>query len=237
MKIGLIVAGVPPWYPPGIVDLMILEYKNFVESNSSLKLNLIVSYIPSLQDSEFVYDGVGCYFPYPGSLLPSTRAFFPADADCNILLYDWRNKSPCYGGGTWGYGINDVPFLAMPLGPWSDELNTWDGWAYSRTHTIVHEWLHELDIILERLGYTLFRSSDDCDQPPYNYNDINDPGWQTCYKRMLSELTPEMYTALGETTQTSCPSNYTNVFGNCTNNNTLIALLAGTAIVGIVMKQ
>lgn len=228
MKIGMVICGTPSWYPAGIVDLIISGYKNFVESNSALKLNLVKSYNPALQDSEFVHDGSGCYFPYPGSLLPSTVSKFPSDAKCNILLYDWKGKSPCYGGGTWGYGVNNIPFTAIPLGPWSDELNTWDGWTYSKTQTLVHEWLHELDIIFERSGYTSFRSSDDCDEAPYNYNDQTDQGWQTCYKRMLSEITPEMYTSLGETTtKITCSSNQINMAGTCVDKGALIIGITG----------
>lgn len=195
MNVGVLAFGTPSWYPSSAVDNMIAEYKSFVQNNSLIDLNLTVRKYSALADDEFQQWG-SCYFPAPWKLYQSTKDKFPTNQQSNIVLFDWKNKPLCWGGGAWGgnVGINGVPICFVPLGPWSNELSPWGPWTLSKSQTLVHEWLHNLDMIFERLGYPLFESSDECER--YGYSEENDPGWVNCYKSFLNQITEPMYRAI-----------------------------------------
>lgn len=178
------------------------EFKEFIEANSQFKLNIVSNQYPSLQSSDIGYwdtQNPPCYFVSPQSLTQASIDKLPFNVGSNIVLYDYINLSPvCWGGGTYPkeYGIDGVPFIAIPLNFGNN--TPFYPWKRSGSQILVHEWLHALDDIFLGLGYPGFISSDECDT--MGYTSIN--GWQDCYKRLLSEITIPMYQAISGSTGT-----------------------------------
>lgn len=207
--VGITVFGQPFGYS---ASALISEFKTFIEANSQFEIVTVTQDIqPVLSDSEFFsWDcgtGVGgtcfpscttCYyFPTPWSLSDTNKQKLPKDVQCNIILYDYKNIPPAFGGGMFNgdVGINNVPFIAIPLGawPWAD-LPPCGGWNIAQTGALVHEWLHAIEWIFSKIGYSSFSNTDKCGD--YGFTDSNDPCWTNCYKYILSLVTDPMYTAL-----------------------------------------
>jgi chitinase len=198
--IGITVFGEPAGYS---ADALISEFRSFINANSQFDVVVTVNKYPALADDEFVVDTVNnCRYPAPWTLHPDTKAKFPTNVQCNMILYDIAGYPTCYGGGDWGgdLGVNGVPFCFVPLGafPTVDNLPSCIGnvcsWNRALTQTLVHEWMHAIDWIFNQLGFPSFPSIDTCTD--YGFTGTNDPGWQNCMKYFLSLVTIPMYEAI-----------------------------------------
>ena len=193
--VGITVFGEPAGYS---ANALILEFQSFITANSQFNLVITQSMQASLTDAEFyTWDGGQTYFPTPDSLSDTNKQLLPQDVQINMILYDWKNKQPTFGGAMWGgdYGINGVPFVAIPLGAWPWADNSPGGpWTRALSQTLVHEWMHGIDWILEQLAYPALPSTDECGL--YGYTSDNDPGWGNCLTFFLSLITEEAYIAL-----------------------------------------
>ena len=193
--IGITVFGEPSGYS---ASALISEFQSFVQANSQFDIIITQSMQTSLSDSEFyTWDGGISYFPTPETLSFANKQFLPQDVQINMILYDWRSKQPAFGGAMWGgdSGIKGVPFIEIPLGAWPDQDNSPGGpWTRALSQTLVHEWMHGIDWILEQLAYSALPSTDSC--PQYGYTPDNDPGWGNCLTYLLSLITTDAYIAL-----------------------------------------
>lgn len=193
--VGITVFGEPAGYS---ANALISEFQSFVQTNSQFDIIITQSMQDPLSDSEFyTWDGGSTYFPTPSTLSYTHKQMLPQDVQINMILYDWRNKPPAYGGAMWGgdNGINGVPFIAIPLGAWPQYDNSPGGpWTRALSQTLVHEWMHGIDWILEQLAYPALPSTDSC--PQYGYTPDNDPGWGNCLTYFLSLITTDAYIAL-----------------------------------------
>lgn len=193
--VGITVFGEPAGYS---ASALISEFQSFVMTNSQFDVVITQSMQAPLSDAEFyTWDGGISYFPTPQTLSDANKQILAQDVQINMILYDWTNKQPTYGGAMWGgdNGINGVPFIAIPLGAWPWVDNSPGGpWTRALSQTLVHEWMHGIDWILEQLAYPVLPSSDSC--PQYGYTPDNDPGWARCLKYFLSLIEPDAYVAL-----------------------------------------
>jgi spore germination protein YaaH len=198
--IGITVFGEPTGYS---ADALISEFISFITTNSKFDVVVIVNKYPALEDDEFIVDTTNnCRYPTPWLLHADTKSKFPLHVQYNMILYDFKNYPVCFGGGMWGgdVGINGVPFIIIPLGAWPDVdnlpscVNSVCSWNRALTQTLVHEWMHAIDYILNQLGFPSFPSIDTCTD--YEYTGTNDPGWANCMKYFLSLLTIPMYEAI-----------------------------------------
>ncbi len=193
--VGITVFGEPAGYS---ANALISEFQSFVQANSQFGIIITQSIQAPLSDAEFyTWDGGISYFPTPQTLSFSNKQLLPQDVQINMILYDWRNKQPAFGGAMWGgdNGINGVPFIGIPLGAWPWVDNSPGGpWTRALSQTLVHEWMHGIDWILEQLAYPALPSTDSC--PQYGYTPENDPLWGNCLTYFLSLITPEAYIAL-----------------------------------------
>lgn len=214
MKIGVTIFGEPSGYP---TNAIIAEYKNFIEANSNLTLDLTVSRHEALSQSE-LYSGDGGLTWYIDVAFLTTihRTYIPTDVQVNILLYNWLNLTPSHGGLTWGgYGDptgNNIPISTFHMG--APGQSSPDGpWTYQLANAMTHEFLHALggapgdpgdSSILSILGFSNFIDIDSCcfygfngfNWTPAGCPPPNDPGWQNCMRFFLGQITPSMYTAL-----------------------------------------
>jgi len=198
--VGITVFGEPIGYS---ADALIEEYKQFIEANTQFILNIVVNKYSALADDEFVVNNTtNCKYPAPWLLHSDTKLKLPMDVQINMILYDYKGYTPCYGGGTWGgdVGINGVPFIIVPLGafPATDNLpscvNSICTWKRSLSQVLVHEWIHGVNWLLTQKGF-MIPSIDNCID--YGYTGNNDPGWQKCMKYILSQINVPMYESVG----------------------------------------
>ncbi len=195
--IGITVFGEPVGYS---ADALISEFQSFVIENSQFDLVITVNKYPALTYDEICYQPyINCdnkYWPASSCLHDETKAKFATDVQVNMMLFDIINKPICFGGACecWD-SINGVPLVMIPLGAWPDVDNIPGGpWTRALSQTLVHEWMHAIDYILELLGYPELPSTDTCTQ--YDFTGDNDPGWANCLKYFLSLITTDAYSAL-----------------------------------------
>jgi len=197
MDIGITIFGesaLPEWN----FDNIILEYKQFIESNSEFYLNLKINKYFPLSNNEIGYWSEltpPCYFMGSWNLLESTKLKIPNDVQINIVPYYHNSLTPiCWTAGTWGgnWELYGKPFISQPFGY---SYNQFPPWTYHAAHDMVHEWFHALDILLIELGFPEFPANHnihDCDNMGY----IIENGWSDCYKYYLSTITTQMYQAI-----------------------------------------
>lgn len=193
--LGICVFGEPSGYS---ADALISEFKSFVEANSQFNLAITVNKYPALADDEIClkpYSNCadGKYWAASKCLREDTKAKFLKDVHINMMMFDIKGKTLCFGGACecW-QSLNDVPLVMIPLGAWPNLDNNPGGpWRRALSQTLVHEWMHGMDWILEQLGHPELPSSDSCGQ--YGYTGTNDPGWGNCLKFFLSTITTKMY--------------------------------------------
>ena len=204
MNIGITTFGyseLPEWN----FDDIIMEYKQFIESNSKFSLNLIINTYPSLSNNEIGYWNElipPCYFMGPWTLYYETKLKIPDNVQVNIVPYHYNYLLPiCWTAGAWGgdYGLYGKPWISQPFGY---SYTQFPPWNYHAAHDMVHEWFHALDDILIKLGFPQFpnnREIHDCENLGY----IIENGWADCYKYYLSTITDQMYQAI-ENNNPSC---------------------------------
>ncbi len=175
---------------PGVAE-HITEFKQFIENNSKLRLNLTINYYSKLQDSEICPSIPNCY--EATCLLPATKQKIPFHQMSNIILYEhnWDQKPVCYAGACYCYvGTTFVPTIIIPT-LWNSD-DPWGPWNHTGSQIITHEWMHSLDYTFAYLGYPDFPHLDGICET-LGYNPENDPGWARCYKYFLTLITQNMY--------------------------------------------
>lgn len=169
LDVGITIWGTAPYFN---VQNAISEFKNFIEQNSKLRLNLTVTAHPPLENSEYrSFDTA--VFPYLDNLTANTKSYLTHRV--NILMFDPENRTLAFGGLAWlpptRLAIIPLKYAAEP--PWQVQMAS----------ALTHEFLHTINV-----------DSQSC--PALGYNESNDPGWQRCYKYLLSLLTDADYHAI-----------------------------------------
>ncbi len=192
MKVGLTAFGSPSKF-----NLLkaIDEFKQYVENNSPLKLDLQFVQDTSLPAPEIkLYDPAkGCYMVTPDSLSPGTKAKIPPGMRTDIVVYDTQDRVNCVTGLTWDTNVPNVvvPFICIPY----SNLSSWDfGWKTSLAPALVHEFNHAIYFLLEKKGFTGLPNIDKATD--LGYTEQNDPGWLRFRKYCYGLITQEMVEAL-----------------------------------------
>jgi len=194
LKVGLAAFGSPSKF-----NLLkaIAEFKQYVENNSLLKLDIHFVQDANLPIPEIkLYDSAkGCYMVTPDSLSSATKAKMPADMKTDIVVYDTQNLVNCVTGLTWDIDLPKivVPFISIPY----SNLSSWDfGWKTSLAPALVHEFNHAIYFVLARKG---FNGLPDIDRATdLGYTEQNDPGWLRFRKYCFGRITQKMADALME---------------------------------------
>ena len=192
MKVGLTAFGSPSKF-----NLLkaIAEFKQYVENNSPLKLDLQYVQNANLPESEItLYDQDSeCYMVTPGSLSLGTRAKMPSGMKTDIVVYDTQDRVKCVTGLTWDIDLPSivVPFICILY----SNLSSWDfGWKTSLAPALVHEFNHAIYFLLARKGFTGLPDIDKATD--LGYTEENDPGWLRFRKYCFGLITQEMVDAL-----------------------------------------
>lgn len=196
-KIGVTVFGTPTYFN---IDEAVSEFKTFIQSNSKIDLQIILSKYPPLALDEFhIVPGTdGCSLADPWYVHPETLAKLPPNVSVQIVIYDILSTKTLYGGATYHASAKtrNVPFIGVAFG---DSIKWWGvepNWKTRTATALVHEFYHAISQILAKKGFNNLPDIDKANQ--YGYNNDNDPGWIKFDKYIYSLLTDQMYKALSQ---------------------------------------
>ena len=194
LKVGISVFGTPSYFD---IDSAIFEFKSFVESNSRLKLDIVLNkFAPLAQDEYHKMPGMGgCSFVDPKYLRKETLQKLPMGVSIQIMIYDIQNTKTCYGGLAYRGSsyTRKAPFTGIAFG---DLIKWWPvepGWKTKVATTLVHEFYHTLTYLFSVKRIKLPNPDKAGD---YGFTANNDPGWVRFDKFIYGKITQQKCLAL-----------------------------------------
>jgi hypothetical protein len=189
LSVGLSVFGSPSYFN---VDSAIFEFKSFVESNSRLRLDIVLNKYKALGLDEYhkIPGRGGCSFVNPKYLRKQTLDKLPLDVAVQIMIYDIQSTKTCYGGLAYRQSryTRNAPFTAIAFG---DSIKWWSvepGWKSKVATTLVHEFYHTLTYLFSTKRIKLPNPDK---AVKYGFTPRNDPGWVRFDKYIYGQITEE----------------------------------------------